>query len=331
MTPPPSHGPVRDDARRLPRVAARSILRRPRALALTLLAGVSAVAAAPHVARLAPEALPALGAELTQDLADLPVQVASAAADVADQATGRHLGFDTNVYPGDRAMQAWRDAGRYEWVGYYLSAPCHRDDSWAGKRERLVDQGWGLAVIYVGQQTWGRTPRPRSSAAQRAERRGEECSADFVHGSRGARDATDAIARTAVEGFPRGTIIFLDVERMERMPAQMRDYYREWTAGVLADGRFRPGVYVHAHNAEVMHDDLVQVFARAGVTEEPTIWVASGRNFSTDKFPAEVGHQFADMWQGMLDVVEKHNGVRLPIDVNVASVPSPSERNALSD
>src|SRR5215203_4171 len=210
MTPPPSQVPARDDARRRPRSAARRVLRRPRAVLVTLAAGVSAVLATPRVARMSPAALPEAGVELSRDLAELPVQIASAAADVGAGATGRHLGFDTNVYPGDAAMQAWRDAGRYEWVGYYLPAPCHKDDSWAGTRDQLVRQGWGLAVIYVGQQTWGRTPRPFSSAAERAARRGEECSADFVHGSRGAADANDAIARTAAEGFPRGTIVFLD-------------------------------------------------------------------------------------------------------------------------
>ena len=329
MTSPPSQVPAGAGARLLTRSVARRLLRRPRAVLLTLAAGVSAVLATPHVARMSPAGLPAAGVALTRDLAELPVQLASAAARVGEGTAGRHLGFDTNVYPGDAAMQAWRDAGRYEWVGYYLPAPCHKDDSWAGTRDRLVEQGWGLAVIYVGQQTWGRTPRPFSSAAERAARRGDECSADFVHGSRGAVDANDAIARTAAEGFPRGTIVFLDVERMERVPRVMRDYYREWTARVLADGRYRPGVYVHAHNAEVMHDDLVRVYAAAGVAEEPTIWVASGRNFSKDKFPADVGHHFADVWQGMLDVVEKHNGVRIPIDVNVAAVASPSERYAL--
>src|SRR6476620_2076069 len=53
-----------------------------------------------------------------------------------------HPGFDTNVYPGDAMMRAWRDASPYEWVGYYLPAPCHRDASWAGKREALIGMGW---------------------------------------------------------------------------------------------------------------------------------------------------------------------------------------------
>ena len=35
--------------------------------------------------------------------------------------------------------------------------------------------------------------------------------------------------------------------------------------------------------------------------------------------------------QGILDVVETHNGVRLPIDVNVAQLPSPSEDYATGE
>jgi hypothetical protein len=71
----------------------------------------------------------------------------------------RHLGFDTYSYPGDAAMTAWRDESvPYEWVGYYLEAPCHKDNSWSGNRQKLTQMGWGLAVIYVGQQTWGGTP-----------------------------------------------------------------------------------------------------------------------------------------------------------------------------
>jgi hypothetical protein len=68
-------------------------------------------------------------------------------------------GFDTGIYPGDEAMRAWaRPNSPYYWVGYYLAAPCHRDASWAGKREALSAMGWGLAVLYVGQQTWEGVP-----------------------------------------------------------------------------------------------------------------------------------------------------------------------------
>lgn len=240
-------------------------------------------------------------------------------------APGRHLGFDTFTFPGETALRRWKESGApYEWVGYYLPAPCHRDTSWSGRRETVERLGFGTAVIYVGQQTWGRTPRPANAAALRAARAGRACNADFVHGGRGAVEGNDAVARTAAEGFPRGTVVFLDLERMERMPELMRAYYRAWARRLLADGRYRPGVYVHAHNAAVVHGDLVAEYAAAGVASAPPVWVASGRGFTTDKAPTDVGHAFAGVWQGVLDVVVDHGGVRLPIDVNVAAVRDPS-------
>ena len=38
----------------------------------------------------------------------------------------------------------------------------------------------------------------------------------------------------------------------------------------------------------------------------------------------QIGHEFATMWQGKIDIVEKRAGKRLPIDVNVAKTPDPS-------
>ena len=81
-----------------------------------------------------------------------------------------HPGFDTSLYPGDAGMTAWlKPASPYEWVGYYLEAPCHKDASWSGKRQKLTEMGWGLAVIYVGQQTWGGTPGKPWEAGERRE------------------------------------------------------------------------------------------------------------------------------------------------------------------
>jgi hypothetical protein len=73
------------------------------------------------------------------------------------------------------------------------------------------------------------------------------------------------------------------------------------------------------------------VYAQAGVDADPPFWVAGGRNFGRDASPAEVGHTFAHAWQGVLDVVERRNGFKLPIDVNVAAVPSPSGVLAMTD
>lgn len=274
---------------------------------------------------------------------------------MADAATG-HPGFDTGAYPGDDAMQAWRTSGApYEWAGYYLPSPCHPDDGWSGKRERLTTMGYGLAVIYVGQQTWGRTPglphfvpvtytrhvkkrvgvgRRRHTVTRTITRTvlrlapapapTATCNADFVSAARGAREGMDAVTRAEREGFAHGTTIFLDLERMDRLHQSMRDYYMAWVRAVLADKRYVPGIYVHTHNADVVHDDVKRAYQDAGVAAEPPFWVAKSRGFDLTKLPTEVGHAFAAVWQGVLDVQQTWNGHRIPIDVNVAATHSPS-------
>jgi len=288
--------------------------------------------------------------------------VTDASSQIAENLSdeGPHLGFDTFAYPGDEAMRAWLTADKpYRWVGYYLSAPCHNDSSWEGKRESLAGMGWGMAVIYVGQQTWGKTPGQKVAVTRYVTRRvrqvttrngrrvvryvnkkvpvrvmvvprasrGSSCSSQFVSAARGTADANDAIAKTAAEGFANGTSIFLDIERMDAVPRAMRDYYQAWTQRVLEDGRFRPAYYAHSYNANLIYRDVKQVLVASGVTSDPPFWIASERGFATDKDPTEVGHSFAQVWQGLLDVVETHNGIRLPIDVNIAQFPSPSADN----
>jgi hypothetical protein len=298
-----------------------------------------------------------------RDLSNPLSEIETVAENVEANTTGRHLGFDTSKYPGDDAMQAWRDDGSFEWVGYYLpSAPCHRDTSWSGKREQLSQMGWGLAVVYVGQQTWGKTPGKAEVVTKYVKRRvrqvkrrngrnvvtyvkkrtavkvvvppraepNSSCSTHFVSGSRGTDEATDAMARTEAEGFPRGTVIFLDVEHMSSVPQAMRDYYKEWTARILADGRYRPGFYAHTANAALVYRDVKTVYDSLNVSEEPPFWVAGNTaEFAPGKAPTDVGHAFAAVWQGVLDRVEERNGHRMPIDVSVAATASPS--TALTD
>jgi hypothetical protein len=288
------------------------------------------------------------------ELADASSAISDAVEHVASNVNASHLGFDTNIYPGDDAMVAWKRSGEYEWVGYYLKAPCHGDNSWSGTRERLVDQGWGLAVIFVGQQTWGKTlgaapARARTTRASAHTKKGStkshkksrvhtmtrrsskpvaitgsRCSASYVNAAQGAIDARDAIAKTSREGFPGGTVVFLDVEHMDVIPESMRDYYRAWTRTVLADGQYQPGIYAHTRNAKTIYDDVTDVYDQAGVDADPPFWIAGSSGFSPESAPTDVGHAFASAWQGMLDVVRTHNGVRLPIDISVASAASPS-------
>ena len=310
--------------------------RRRRDLASVAFVATVALAATPFVARMSPFGLSRENADAAAQLAAAPATSVLETAARAVAGNGRHLGFDTHSYPGDRAMRAWRASdANYEWVGYYLPAPCHKDDSWSGTRERLADMGWGVAVIYVGQQTWTdpahRKYRMTKAEMAAAERRGATCLPSFVSGARGRAEADDAVARTAAEGFPVGTVIYLDLERMEIVPPGMRDYYRDWVARVLEDGRFVPGVYVHTHNARVVYRDVRAQYTAAGIDAEPPFWVAGGRGFDRDRAPTDVGHTFAGAWQGVLDIVEKRNGFRMPIDVNVASVPSPSGALAIAE
>src|SRR5690348_3110572 len=86
-------------------------------------------------------------------------------------------GFDTSIYPGDAAMTAWRyPTSPYYWAGYYLPAPCHRDNTWASKYSTLTSMGWGLAAVYVGQQDWTQIPQAVVVHAARATARAAESS-----------------------------------------------------------------------------------------------------------------------------------------------------------
>lgn len=323
--------------------------------------GLALLTAALIVAGGSPMVVPSVGDAVTGASANI---AADMGANIEAGDSGPHLGFDTSVYPGDDAMKAWTTADKpYQWVGYYLPAPCHKDDSWVGKRPTLAGMGWGMAVIYVGQQTWGRTPgqkvtvtsyvtkRVRHVRTRHGKRvvsytrkrvpvkvrvtpraaRGATCSTQLVSAARGVADANDAIARAAAEGFAKGTTIFLDIERMDAVPQAMRDYYRAWTKRVIEDRSFKPAYYAHTYNADLIYRDVKAVLAGTGISGEPPFWIANTRGFAEDKNPWEVGHAFAQVWQGILDVVETHNGVRLPIDVSVAQLPSPSENYALTE
>ncbi len=304
------------------------------------------------------------GDSARSSIANVSAEVARAAAlasgqdaPMADAVEGRsHLGFDTGTYPGDAAMLAWRSGGApYEWAGYYMKSPCHQDEGWMGKREALTKIGYGLAVLYVGQQTWGRKPgaphfvsvqiptkqrvrvgrgRNRKTVTRtimRTVRRlapppaaDATCNADFVTAKRGNADGFDAANRAESEGFPHGTTVFLDLERMDMLHPEMRAYYSAWVRAMLLDGRYTPGIYVHTYNANTVYSDVKGEYVRAGVRSEPPFWIAKSQGFTASALPHEMGHAFAAIWQGVLDVTQTWNGHRIPIDVNVAATRSPS-------
>ena len=265
--------------------------------------------------------------------------------------TATHPGFDTSIYPGDAAMSAWlKPNSPYEWVGYYLQAPCHRDPSWMGKRSPLTAMGWGLAVLYVGQQTFDGLPDmlppvifdrrqsigdslPRARAGimvpptvDEVETGAVTCSRTLLTTEQGTTDAIDAVTKTASEGFPNRTVIYLDIEHMDAIPPSMEAYYRAWVQQILADGRFTPGVYVHKANAESIYNGVQQAYRDMNASGSASFWLTTSTDFSIDKSPQDVGFAWASVWQGIYDVSQTWNGVTINIDVDVASTGSPSAR-----
>jgi hypothetical protein len=111
---------------------------------------------------------------------------------------------------------------------------------------------------------------------------------------------------------------------MDVVHQPMRDYYTNWTRIVLTDGRYRPGIYVHTYNADLVYNDVKTVYQIARAEGEPPFWVAKSAGFELTKLPHEVGHAFAAVWQGVLNVEQTFNGKTIKLDVNVSRNPSPS-------
>jgi hypothetical protein len=228
-------------------------------------------------------------------------------------------GFDTRDYPGDDVMRAWRDASPYRWVGYYLPAPCYTGTSWEGRRRSLETMGWGIAVLFVGEQDWA-TPDPVDDAADRPPR----CTRSNLTPERGAADARAAAQAAAGEGFGPGTVVYLDVERVESVSPELAAYVRAWFDAMLDDGRYTPGLYAHGRNAAALMATASAAFADAGRGDRPRLWVVSTGGFDLRRAPAESGFPDAAIWQGTLDARETWGGHTLRIDANVASTGSPS-------
>jgi len=214
---------------------------------------------------------------------------------------GPFAGFDTYHYPGDRAMRIWKEWSRYRFVGYYLKAPCHTISSWTGNRVKIQDLGWGIVVIYVGRQSQG----PGSAVPPSREL--------------GIIDGQDALRKAGAEGFEPQTIVYLDVEPMDRIPQAQIEYVNGWLAQFSGTG-FLPGIYCHIKNATRL---------RAAITEVPpdqvNFWVSGSGAFDPETSrPADSGIGFAHIWQGTFNQTRSFSGVTMQIDENVADRASPS-------
>jgi hypothetical protein len=232
-------------------------------------------------------------------------------------------GFDTRDYPGDEAMRRWFDASPYRWVGYYLPAPCFTGTPWTGRRQALGQIGWGIAVLYVGEQDWNAMQAAPGDTVPVAEP-GARCATANLTAENGAAHAASAEAAAVEDGFPDGTVIFLNVERVETVSPALVAYVRSWFAAMLESGRYTPGLYAHDLNATELYAILAEEFARRARVERPRLWVARQAGFDPTRAPTESGHAMASIWQGRFDIRETWDEITLNIDVNVADSADPS-------
>ena len=144
------------------------------------------------------------------------------ALDSAAQSQAAYLGFDRNQYPGDAAMKLLRKD--FVFTGYWVGpAPGEKSSAWQGKREFLRLLEYGFLLLYSGPDSGN-----LKSSASAAEK--------------GTADARGAATSARREGFPAGSIIFLDIEEGGRVSAHYHAYLKAW-ADELRRGGFNRGVY----------------------------------------------------------------------------------------
>lgn len=198
-----------------------------------------------------------------------------------------YLGFDRNAYPGDANLKTLRQT--FSYTGFWLNhPPSTRTNTWSGKRQKLRAAGFGFLVLFNG----------RLYAELRNVARAT---------SMGKSDARVSAAAAKREGFPRGTVIFLDQEQGGRMLPEQKAYIYSWVDGVVAAG-FRAGVYCSGIAATeddggtiVTADDI----RRNAAGRKIVFWVTNdacppspGCAFPRKApSPKASGVDFADVWQ----------------------------------
>ncbi|HMK30605.1 MAG TPA: glycoside hydrolase domain-containing protein [Terriglobales bacterium] len=245
-----------------------------------------------------------------------------------------YLGFDRNRYPGDELMPSLAETFAY--TGYWLNnPPGESENTWAGKRAAVEAAGLGFLVLFNGRTD--------------AEIKSHPAARDL-----GSADGKEAVAAAEREGFPAGTIIFLDQEEGGRLLAEQREYLLAWVDAVTGS-RFRAGVYCsgiavkEGRGSITTANDIAQAVGKQRVA----FWVANdmcgpspGCSFpASPPGPWESGVKFADVWQyaqspkrgsfasGCRNYSDDNNcypvgfepNSRLFVDLNTATSPDPSQ------
>ena len=196
-----------------------------------------------------------------------------------------YLGFDRNEYPGDATLPALHQT--FSFAGYWLNTPPGANaNSWTSKRDVVKKAGLGFLLLFNG-----RLDAELRKAATAAEL--------------GRSDADAAVAAARREGFPNGSVIFLDQEEGGRMQAEQKAYIYAWVDRVSATG-YRAGIYCSGiaapeGNASVVTADDIHDNSASRKIE---YWVSNdscppspGCSYSQVPLPSAGGTRFADVWQ----------------------------------
>jgi hypothetical protein len=161
-----------------------------------------------------------------QQSSQKPSEVVTRPAAQSSAAAQNSIGFDSNNYPGDAALPALRR--HFAYTGYWLTnPPGEHSNSWVGKRDILLQHGFGFLVLANGKTDAEITKSKRAGTTPAAL---------------GTKDAAAAISAAQHEHFPTRTILFLDQEEGGRLNANQSAYLLAWTEAVANSG-YLPGVY----------------------------------------------------------------------------------------
>jgi hypothetical protein len=279
-----------------------------------------------------------------------------------------YLGFDRNDYPGDANLPALRSS--FAFTGYWLNNPPGESaNSWHGKRATVERAGFGFLLLFNGRayselKSWRQRPPslvPAAGAASVAaypppshpSARTRQLTVSAANP--GPADGAAAARAALQEGFPRGSVIFLDQEEGGRMLPEQKRYVFAWASAVRRAG-FRPGVY--CSGIPVAEPDGTVISTARDLYDSPqgrqlVFWVANdacppspGCGFPRNAPPPEAsGAPFAEVWQFAQSPVRRQfaaaclasynadgncyppqasAGRKLHLDVNSALLPDPS-------
>ena len=196
-----------------------------------------------------------------------------------------YVGFDRNDYPGDEALPGLRKT--FSFTSYWLNPPpASKTNSWKGKRARLQSEGFGFLVLFNGRLYRELKSLPSPAAA-------------------GRNDGREAAQAAKKEGFPKGTVVFLDQEEGGRQFDEQKAYIYAF-ADAVTDAGFHAGVYcsgIPFKESDGSVVDTAHDLQKHAGGRRIVYWVTNDTcppspGCSVGKLhPSQSGISFAEVWQ----------------------------------